>query len=69
MTKMRHCLPLFSLLNVTLCGVFLIAGFCGGLRAEELPLLSLDVTAKYLLVAQPRSPELANVCVWPSGEE
>jgi hypothetical protein len=25
--------------------------------------MSLDATAKYLLVAQPRSPELANICL------
>jgi hypothetical protein len=50
-------------LNVSLHGVFLIACLCGGLRGEELPLMSLDATAKYLSVAQPRSAELANVCM------
>jgi hypothetical protein len=28
-----------------------------------MPLLSLDATSKYLSVAQPRSPEIANVCL------
>jgi hypothetical protein len=28
-----------------------------------MPLLSLDATSKYLLVSQPRSPELVNVCL------
>jgi hypothetical protein len=51
------------MLNVSMHGVFLIAGLCGVLRGEELPLMSLDATAKYLSVAQPRSPELANVCL------
>jgi hypothetical protein len=52
-----------AMLNVSLHGVFLIAGFCGGLRGGELPLMSLDAKAKYISVAQPRSPELANVCL------
>jgi hypothetical protein len=50
-----------AMLKVSLHGVFLIAGFCGGLRGEKLTLLSLDVSVKYLSVAPPRSPELANV--------
>jgi hypothetical protein len=57
------CQSMEAMLNVSLHGVFLIAGFCGWLRGEELPLLSLDATAKYLSVAQPRSPELENVCL------
>jgi hypothetical protein len=60
---LNKCQSMESMLNVSLHGVFLIAGFCGGLRGEELPLLSLDATSKYLSVAQPRSPELANVCL------
>jgi hypothetical protein len=60
---MLQCQAMEAMLDVSLHGVFLIAGFCGGLRGEELPLLSLDATAKYLSVAQPRSPELANVCL------
>jgi hypothetical protein len=52
-----------AMLNVSLHGIFFIAGFCGGLRGEEMPLLSLDATAKYLSVAQTRSPDLANVCL------
>jgi hypothetical protein len=40
-----------AILNVSLHRVFLIAGFCGRLRGEELPLLSL------------RSANLANVCL------
>jgi hypothetical protein len=52
-----------AMLNVSLHGVFLIAGLCGGLRGEELLLLSLDAMAKYLSVAQPRFPELSNVCL------
>jgi hypothetical protein len=52
-----------AMLNVSLHGIFFIAGFCGGSRGEEMPLLSLYATAKYLSVAQPRSPELANVCL------
>jgi hypothetical protein len=52
-----------TLLNISLHGVFLISGFCAGLRGEELPLLSLDATAQYIVVAQPRSPELVNVCL------
>jgi hypothetical protein len=32
-------------------------------EGEEMPFLSLDATAKYLSVAQPRSPDLANVCL------
>jgi hypothetical protein len=35
-----------AMLNVSLHGIFFIAGFCGGLRGEEMPLLSLDATAK-----------------------
>jgi hypothetical protein len=27
-----------------------------------MPLMSLDATSKYLSVAQPRYPELANIC-------
>jgi hypothetical protein len=50
-----------AMLNVSLHGVSLVAGFCGGLRGEELALMILDATAKYLSVAQPRSVELANV--------
>jgi hypothetical protein len=57
------CQAMEAMLNVSLHGIFFIDGFCGGLRGEEMPLLSLDATAKYLLVAQPRSPELANVCL------
>jgi hypothetical protein len=57
------CQSMGAMLNVSLHGVFLIAGFCGGLRGVELPLMSLDATAKYLSVAQPRSAELANVCL------
>jgi hypothetical protein len=57
------CQSMEAMLNVSLRGVFLIAGFCGGLRGEELPLMNLDATAKYLLVAQPRLPEIANVCL------
>jgi hypothetical protein len=57
------CQSMEAMLNVSLHGVFLIAGFCGGLRGEEMPLMSLDATAKYLSVSQPRSPELANVCL------
>jgi hypothetical protein len=52
-----------AMLNVSLHGVFLIAGFCGGLRAEELPLMSLDTMTKYISVAQPRSADIANVCL------
>jgi hypothetical protein len=55
------CQSMDAMLNVSLHGVFLIAGCCGGLRGEELPLTSLDATAKYLSVAEPRSAELANV--------
>jgi hypothetical protein len=50
-----------AMLNLSLHGAFLVAGFCGGLRGEELPLMSIDATAKYLSMAQPRSPKLANV--------
>jgi hypothetical protein len=57
------CQTMEAMLNVSLHGIFFIAGFCGGLKGEEMPLLSLDATAKYLSVAQPRSPELANVCL------
>jgi hypothetical protein len=57
------CQTMEAMINVSLHGIFFIAGFCGGLRGEEMPLLSLDATAKYLLVAQPRSPELANICL------
>jgi hypothetical protein len=56
-----------AMLNVSLHGVFLIAGFCSGLIGEELPLMSLYATAKYHSVAQPRSPELANVCLTLRG--
>jgi hypothetical protein len=52
------CQSMEAMLNVSLHGVFLIAGFCGGLRGEDLPLLSLDATSKYLSVSQPRSPKL-----------
>jgi hypothetical protein len=57
------CQTMEAMLNVSLHGIFFIAGFCGGLRGEEMSLLSLDATVKYLSVAQPRSPELANVCL------
>jgi hypothetical protein len=57
------CHTMEAMFNVSLHGIFFIAGFCGGLRGEEMPFLSLDATAKYLLVAQPRYPELANVCL------
>jgi hypothetical protein len=56
-----QCQSMESMLNVSLHGVFLIAGFCGGLRGKDLPLLSLDAIFKYIYVAQPRSAELANV--------
>jgi hypothetical protein len=49
------------MINVSLHGIFFRAGFCGGLGGEEIPLLSLDATAKYLSATQPRSPDLANV--------
>jgi hypothetical protein len=42
------CQTIAAMLNVSLHGIFFIAGFCGGLRGEEMPLLSLDATAKYL---------------------
>jgi hypothetical protein len=58
-----NCQSMEAMLNVSLHGVSLIASLYGDLRGEELPLLSLDATAKYLSVAQPRSPELANVCL------
>jgi hypothetical protein len=45
-----QCQSMESMLNVSLHGVLLIAGFCGGTRGEELPLLSLDMTDKYLSV-------------------
>jgi hypothetical protein len=57
------CQTMEAMLKVSLHGIFFIAGFCGDLRGEEIPLLSLDATAKYLLVAQPRSLELENVCL------
>jgi hypothetical protein len=57
------CQSMEAMLNVSLRGVFLIAGFCDGLRGEELSLMSLDATTKYLPVSQPRSPELANICL------
>jgi hypothetical protein len=57
------CQTMEAMLNVSLHGIFFIAGFCGDLRGEAMPLLSLDATAKYLSVAQPRSPELANICL------
>jgi hypothetical protein len=57
------CQSMEAMLNVSLHGVFLVAGFCSGLRGEELSLMSLDATAKYLSVAQPRLPELSNVCL------
>jgi hypothetical protein len=56
-----------AMLNVSLLGILFIAGFCGGFRGEEMPLLSLDATAKYLSVAQPRSTKLANVCLYLRG--
>jgi hypothetical protein len=52
-----------AMLYVSLHGILFIDGFCGGLRGEEKPLLSLDATAKYLSVVQPRYPELANLCL------
>jgi hypothetical protein len=52
-----------AMLNVSLHGVFVISGFCSGLRGEDMPLLNLDATAKYLSVAQPISSELANMCL------
>jgi hypothetical protein len=51
-----RCTSMVYMLKVSLHGFFLIAGFCAGLRGEELPLLSLDATAKYLAIAQPNSP-------------
>jgi hypothetical protein len=57
------CQSMEAMLNISLHGVFLIAGFCGGLRGQELPMMSLDATAKYLSVAQPRSVELENACL------
>jgi hypothetical protein len=63
-----QCQSMEAMLNVSLHGVFLISGFCGGLTGEELPLLILDTTAKYLSVAQPRSPELANMCMAGKSE-
>jgi hypothetical protein len=60
---MLKCQSMEAMLNVSMHGVFLIAGFCSCLIGEELPLMSLDATAKYLSVSQPRSPELANVCL------
>jgi hypothetical protein len=57
------CQTMEAVLNVSLHGIFFIAVFCGGLRGEEMQLLSLDATAKYLSVAQPRSTDLANVCL------
>jgi hypothetical protein len=61
------CQSMEAMLNVSLHGVFLIADFCGGLRGEDLPLLSLDASDKYLSVAQPRSPELEHVCMTLRG--
>jgi hypothetical protein len=52
-----------AMLNVSLHGIFFIAGFCGGPTGEEIALLSLDATAKYLSVDQPRSPDPANGCL------
>jgi hypothetical protein len=52
------CQTMEAMLNVSLHEIFFIAGFCGGLRGDKMPLLSLDATAKYISVAQPRSPSL-----------
>jgi hypothetical protein len=57
------CQSMEDMLNVSLHGVFLVAGFCGDLRGEDMPPMSLDATTKYLSVAQPRSVELENVCL------
>jgi hypothetical protein len=57
------CQSMEAMLNVSLHGMFLIAGFCGGLRGEELPLMSIDAMAKYISVAQPKYSELANICL------
>jgi hypothetical protein len=57
------CQTMEVMLNVSLHAIFFIAGFCFGLSGGEMSLLSFDATAKYLSVAQPRSPELTNVCL------
>jgi hypothetical protein len=40
------CQSMDAMLNVSLHGVFVMEGFCGGLRGEKLPLMSLDATSK-----------------------
>jgi hypothetical protein len=57
------CQTMEAMINVSLHDILFMARFCRGLRGAEIPLLSLDATTKYLSVAQPRSPELANVCL------
>jgi hypothetical protein len=58
-----YCTSMVAMLKVSLHGVFLIGGFCAGSRGEELPLFSLDDTAKYIAIVQPKSLELNNVCL------
>jgi hypothetical protein len=53
---LTRCLSSASMLPVCLEGMSFIAGFCGGLREEEMPLMSLDATRKYYSMEQPKDP-------------
>jgi hypothetical protein len=61
--KLFSCRTNDEVLALCLNVVFHLVSFVGGFRGEEMPMLSLDATAKYLAYDQPISPELAHVMV------
>jgi hypothetical protein len=48
-------------IRVCVHAVFIIGGFCAGLRGEELPMMSLDVMANHYKKDQPVEGSLENV--------
>jgi hypothetical protein len=50
-----------QMIKVCIHAVFIMCGFCAGLRGEELPMMSLDAMAKHYKKDQPVEGSLENV--------
>jgi hypothetical protein len=66
-TKLFRCKTHEEVLEVCLHTVFHVVGFVGGVRGEEMPMMSLDAIAEYLAHEQPSDPALANVMIAMRG--
>jgi hypothetical protein len=58
-----------QMIRVCVDAVFIICGFCAGLRGEELPITSLDAMAKHYKKYQPVEGSLENVFLALRGQE